>query len=137
MKRLHALPCCLLLLAVATPAHTQATDPSGNYRCDGVSPDGSAYRALVQIARNGDTYLLRWATPNGVVSIGVGVLKDNTLSVAFFGVSAGVVVYRIDGTKPLTGDWTDLEGTGHVYKETLTKLAEGERISFPAISPVF
>jgi hypothetical protein len=127
----------LLMMAAAAPLHAQGTDPSGNYRCDGTSPDGSAYRALVQIARNGDTYMLRWVTPGGVVSIGVGVVKDNMLSVAFFGISAGVVVYQIDGTKPLTGEWTDIEGKGQVYKETLTRLADGERISFPTVGPVF
>jgi hypothetical protein len=120
-----------LILAMVLPLDAQGTDPSGNYRCDGTSPDGAAYRALVQIARNGDTYLLRWVTPNGVASIGIGVVKENTLSVAFFGVSAGVVVYQLDGNKPLTGQWTDLQGDGQIYKETLTKLAEGERIALP------
>jgi hypothetical protein len=48
-----------------------------------------------------------------------------------------VVVYQIDGSKPLTGEWTDLEGKGQVYKETLTRLADGERISFPRVGPVF
>jgi hypothetical protein len=128
--RRRLLPAVLIALVVM-PLDAQETDPSGNYRCDGVSPNGAAYRALVQIARTGDTYLLRWVTPNGVANVGVGVVRHNTLAVAFFGVTAGVIVYQLDGNNPLIGEWTDLQADGTIYKETLTKLAEGERIAFP------
>ena len=119
------------VLAALAPVRVQSTaDPSGAYRCDGVSPDGNPYRAAVQIVRNGDTYIVRWLTPRGLVNVGVGFVKDNTLSVGYVGASAGVVVYHFEG-KQMTGDWTDIEAGGQVYKETLTKLDDGETITLP------
>ena len=126
----------LVALATTAPAKMQAPDPSGTYRCDGTSPNGRAYQGVVQIARNGETYLLRWVTPAGVANVGVGVMTGNTLSVAFFGRSSGVIVYELNGNKRLTGEWTDLGSDGHLYKETLTKLAEGERVFVPQSGPV-
>ncbi len=125
-----------VVLAAMSPAWAQSPDPSGAYRCDGVSPDGRSYRAAVHIVRNGDTYVVRWLTPRGVVNVGVGFVKGDTLSVGYVGASAGVVVYHMDG-KQMTGDWTDIEAGGQVYKETLTKLAEGERITVPRGGPLF
>jgi hypothetical protein len=131
MKRFALLILAALIVAIA-PVNVQSSiDPSGAYRCDGVSPDGQAYRAAVQIDRNGDTFIVRWLTPRGVVNVGVGVMNGNTLAVGYFGASAGVVVYKIDGQKQLSGEWTDLEASGHVYKETLTRLNDGEKIVLP------
>jgi hypothetical protein len=140
MKRFALLLLAAFIVAIA-PVYVQTThDPSGAYRCDGVSPDGQAYRAAVQIDKNGDTFIVRWLTPRGVVNVGVGVLNGNTLAVGYFGASAGVVIYKIDN-KQLTGEWTDLEASGQIYKETLTRLAEGEKIVLPreprASAPVF
>jgi hypothetical protein len=133
----YALLVTVVVLAAISPVNVQSKfDPSGEYRCDGVSPDGKAYRAAVHIVRNGDTYVVRWLTPRGVVNVGVGFVRGNTLSVGYVGASAGVVVYHLDG-KQMTGDWTDIEAGGQVYKETLTKLAEGERIIVPRGGPLF
>ena len=130
MKR-YALLVPLVVLAALAPVQVQSSpDPAGAYRCDGVSADGRKYVAAVQIVRNGDTYVVKWLTPRGLVNVGVGFVSGNRLSVGYVGASAGVVVYNIDG-KQLTGDWTDIEASGHVYKETLTKLAEGETIAPP------
>jgi hypothetical protein len=137
MTRYILLTLLTLVVAIA-PVNVQSKfDPSGAYRCDGVSPDGQTYRAAVQIDRKGDTYIVRWLTPRGIVNVGVGVINGNTLSVGYFGASAGVVVYKLDG-KQLTGEWTDLESGGHVYKETLTKLGDGEKVILPkGGGPVF
>ncbi len=141
MKRLSLLLFVLLIVFVAgiAPVKVQTPiDPSGAYRCDGVSPDGQSYRAAVEIVRNGDTFIVRWLTPKGVVNVGVGVLKGNTLSVGYIGASAGVVVYKVDGNKQLSGEWTDIDASGHVYTETLTRLGENEKIVMPQPSgPVF
>ncbi len=138
MKRLALLILIAFVVGIAPVKVQTPVDPSGAYRCDGVSPDGQTYRAAVEIVRNGDTYIVRWLTPKGVVNVGVGVLKDNTLSVGYIGASAGVVVYRLDGNKQLSGQWTDLEASGHLYTETLTKLGDGEKISMPLpAGPVF
>ncbi len=138
MKRFALIILLALVVAIA-PVKVQTTvDPSGAYRCDGVSPDGQTYRAAVHIVRNGDTYIVRWLTPRGIVNVGVGVLNGDTLSVGYVGASAGVVVYKLDGNKQLSGEWTDLDASGHAYTETLTKLGDGERIVMPpAAGPVF
>ena len=135
MKK-SALLVTFVVLAAISPVWAQAPDPSGAYRCDGVSPDGRSYRAAVHIVRNGDTYVVKWLTPRGIVNVGVGFISGNTLSVGYFGSSAGVAVYNLDG-KQLTGEWTDIEASGHRYKETLTKLAEGEKITMPRGGPLF
>jgi hypothetical protein len=132
-----ALLVLVVVLAAMAPVKVQSSlDPSGAYRCDGVSPDGKSYRAAVHIVRNEDTFVVKWLTPRGVVNVGVGFVKGNTLSVGYVGATAGVVVYHLDG-KQLTGEWTDIEASGHVYKETLTKLADGEKIVLPKGGPLF
>lgn len=130
MKRYTLLIAFVVLAAIAPVKVQSLPDPSGAYRCDGVSPDGKSYRAAVQIVRIGDTYVVKWLTPRGLVNVGVGFVSGNKLSVGYVGTSAGVVVYNLDG-KQLTGEWTDVGASGHVYKETLTKLAEGEKIALP------
>lgn len=138
MKRFSLLILIVFVAGIAPVKVQTPVDPSGAYRCDGVSPDGQTYRAAVEIVRNGDTYIVRWLTPRGVVNVGVGVLKNNTLSVGYIGASAGVVVYKLDGNKQLSGEWTDLDASGHVYTETLTRLNDGEKIVMPKPSgPVF
>ena len=136
MKRSALIVVVAVLAAMAPVAVQSSRDPSGAYRCDGVSPDGTSYRAAVQIVRNEDTYVVKWLTPRGVVNVGVGFVSGSTLSVGYVGASPGVVVYRVDGDH-LTGEWTDIESSGHVYKETLTKLADGEKITSPKGGPLF
>jgi hypothetical protein len=136
MKRCALVVLAVVLAAMAPVAVQSSPDPSGAYQCDGVSPDGKSYRAAVHIVRNGDTYVVKWLTPRGVVNVGVGFVSGNTLSVGYVGASAGVVVYHLDGDH-LTGTWTDIDASGHVYKETLTKLAEGQRITLPKGGPLF
>ena len=139
MKR-YALLLLLALVVAGARVHVQssAVDPSGAYRCDGISPDGKSYRAAVHIARNGETYIVQWLTPKGVVNVGVGVMNGNTLAVGYVGTTAGVVVYKLNSNKELSGEWTDMDASGHVYKETLTRLADGEKVVMPkGGGPVF
>jgi hypothetical protein len=136
MKR-NALLVVVAVLASMSPVAVQTSlDPSGAYRCDGVSADGKSYLGAVHIVRNGNTYVVKWLTPRGVVNVGVGLLSHDTLSVGYVGATAGVVVYHLDGNQ-LTGEWTDIESSGFVYRETLTKLAEGEKITLPKGGPLF
>ena len=72
--------CALLVLAVMlaamAPVAVQSVSRSQRwYQCDGVSPDGKSYRAAVHIVRNGDTYVVKWLTPRGVVNVGVGFVS--------------------------------------------------------------
>ncbi len=139
MKR-YALLLLLVLVVAGARVHVQssAVDPSGAYRCDGISPDGKSYRAAVHIARNGDTYIVQWLTPKGLVNVGVGVMNGNTLAVGYVGTTAGVVVYKLNSNKELSGEWTDMDASGHIYKETLTRLADGEKVVMPKVGgPVF
>ena len=136
MKRSALLVVVGVLAAISPVAVQSSPDPSGAYRCDGVSPDGKSYRAAVHIVKNGDTYVVKWLTPRGIVNVGVGFVSGNSLSVGYIGASAGVAVYHLDGDR-LTGEWTDIESSGEVYKETLTKLADGERITLPTGGPLF
>ncbi|RPI55189.1 MAG: hypothetical protein EHM55_08645 [Acidobacteria bacterium] len=138
MKRIALLILLASVVGIAPVKVQTPLDPTGAYRCDGVSPDGQTYRAAVEIVRNGDTFIVRWLTPRGVVNVGVGVLNGTTLSVGYVGASAGVVVYKLDGNKQLSGEWTDIEASGHLYTETLTRLGDGEKVVMPPPNrPVF
>lgn len=136
MKRCILLIMFAVLVALAPASLHSSPDPSGAYRGDGVSPDGKEYHVAVHIVRNGDTYVVRWLTPRGLANVGVGFVSGNTLSVGYVGTTAGVVVYTFNG-KHMTGTWTDIDSSGHTYKETLTKLADGETIQVPRGGPLF
>jgi hypothetical protein len=100
--------------APAAPA-----DLVGVYRCDGMNPDGSAYRGVVEIAKVRETFRVKWTLDDSAV-MGVGIYSNNILAVSYFGGAPAVVVYRVDGTK-LVGEWTMGGIEGAVYTETLTK----------------
>ena len=129
LRRLLVL--LFVVVAVTAPVGTQNLDPSGIYRCEGKSAEGKAYQAVVEIKKNGETYLLRWVTPEGVAHIGVGVIEGKNLSVGFFGATVGVVVYAIEGSEKLSGQWTVLQAEGVVYRETLTRWHEGQPLFRP------
>jgi hypothetical protein len=116
----------VVLFAVNSPVRTEDVDPSGIYRCEGKSAEGRSYQAVVEIKKNGDTYLLRWVTPQGIAHVGVGVIDGKNLSVGFFGETVGVVVYAIESSEKLSGHWTVLQAQGAVFRETLTRWHEGE-----------
>ncbi len=101
-------------------------DLSGVYGCEGKNPDGSPYRGVVRIAAVGDTYLVRWSLPNDVEVLGVGILRQDTLSVSYFGGTPAIVVYKQDG-KRLLGEWTMGGTEGAVFTETLTPMADTPR----------
>ena len=96
-------------------------DLVGVYRCDGMNPDGSAYRGVVEIAKVRETFRVKWTLDDSAV-MGVGIYSNNILAVSYFGGAPAVVVYKVDvdGTK-LVGEWTMGGIEGSVYTETLTK----------------
>ena len=65
----------VVVFAVTSPVRTEEVDPSGIYRCEGKSAEGRPYQAVVEIKKSGETYLLRWVTPQGVAHVGVGVIR--------------------------------------------------------------
>lgn len=129
MARMRALIVLLLTacLATAVPAAAQTpgeTDITGVYRCDGVNPQGRAYRGMVEIVRVHDAFQLRWTFPQGAdAALGIGIISNGVLAVSYYGGDmAGVVVYKLDEDKPMVGEWTVVGSEGGVFRETLTRL---------------
>ena len=119
------------LLAPGAPAAEPALE--GMYTAQGVNPDGTEYRAVVQIARRGEGFTVAWLFPHLVgeemllvlKSAGVGLMSGGTLAVSYYGQDAtGIALYQIEsGGQRLIGRWASANGAGAVQTETLTKLA--------------
>lgn len=126
-----------VLLAALAAAPVRAAgdvDLNGMYLSQGTNPDGTQYSGLVNITRNGDSFLVSWLTPRSqddrilfqAASVGVGILSSDMLSVSYYAPqSSGIVVYRIeqDGSR-LAGRWAIAGEDGAVHAEILTKLPE-------------
>jgi hypothetical protein len=100
------LACCALVLGLP-PARAEPGDLAGRYRIEGSNPTGSGvYRGEVAIARNGDTYQVRWILEQSGQA-GVGVVLDKVLAVTFQvgGGPAGIAAFRINPDGSLTGIW--------------------------------
>ncbi|MGE3578725.1 MAG: hypothetical protein AB7I25_09715 [Vicinamibacterales bacterium] len=126
MRALVAVFLAVLFLSVL-PAHAQApedVDITGVYRCDGVNPQGKAYRGMVEIVRMNDAFQLRWTFPQSSdAALGIGIISNGVLAVSYYGGDlAGVVVYKINDDKPMVGEWTVIGSEGGVFRETLTRL---------------
>ena len=99
-----ALVAALGRAAAASEPDPQSTakkpgDPTGVYLCEGVNPDGHRYRGIVQIAAVDDNFLVRWTLADDVEVTGVGILRNDTLSVSYFGGTPAVVVYIEHGER--------------------------------------
>ena len=117
-----ATMCC----AARSPAGGKsASDLAGIYACKGTTTDGTAYRAVVEIAAYGDVWALRWVFENKKQGQGFGILEGDVLSV-LFEVDGGVgwAAYRLrtDGGAALrlVGRWT-APGVEPLATETLTR----------------
>jgi hypothetical protein len=85
---------------------------TGTYKIAlGQNRDGlTNYTGTIEIKRNGDTFLFYW--PTKVPSLGVGVLVDDMLVVAYGSNPAklpGVVGYKATGADAMDGTWAFLE----------------------------
>ena len=128
------LTAVLLCVSVTTTVEGGAADwpLQGLYRADGVDAAGAPYRALVQITRFGDSYLVSWtfAHPAQTLDepdrIGVGIACRGMFAVSYFSEDfAGVVLYEIEREdRRLVGQWTGAGGDGVLRAETLTRLDE-------------
>lgn len=110
-------------LSLTVPAPILAQDLSGVYQCDGVGPSGTKYRGVVEIAKNDQTYRLRWTIAPDGVYLGVGIIKGDQLAASYLGQVLGVVLYKIEKGPRLVGQWTVIGADGQVYAETLTKMS--------------
>jgi hypothetical protein len=133
----------LRIAAVATVLHfvapavcgAQEVPLDGTYRSEGVNPDGTKYRGTVEIAKDDQTYLVRWLARQ-VTSIGIGIVKGDVLAVSYYtGTNIGVALYRIEKGPRLTGEWTVLGADGQRYPETLTKMGRDAREQEPEALP--
>jgi hypothetical protein len=103
-------------------ALAQNGDLTGTYRCEGTSPSGNPYRTVVEIAKDDQTYVVKWYS-RGAPAIGIGILRNDTLSVSYFtGKDVGIVVYKIEKGPKLSGQWSILGADGQLYPEVLTRV---------------
>jgi hypothetical protein len=118
-----------LAFALASPSPTTAAESAplvGTYDCQGVEPDGTPYRGLVQIVGNAGLYEVVWIFSSGQQYRGFGVVNGDALAVSYYTSRPGVVAYKIEhgDTGPkLTGHWT-VAGADAAFRETLTRLSE-------------
>jgi hypothetical protein len=128
----------LILTMLAGLTLTAAGDPAapadlpGFYICNGTNGDGTSYRAVVEIAKQHDSYVLRWFVDSDVVAVGLGIRTGDVLSVAYFSASPGVIAFRIEPGNRLVGEWTLTDADGLVFSETLTRTPDQ---AGPARSP--
>ena len=108
-------------LVTASAQASPEADLAGLYICDGVNPDGSSYRGIVQILKHRDAYQLLWSFESEVVAIGIGIRSGDVLAVMHYSGIPGVIAYRIEQGSRLVGEWTVAGADGVLFSETLTK----------------
>ena len=114
----------LAVTALEAVVLAQKPDLAGTYRCEGMSPNGHPYRTVVDISKDDQTYVVTWYSREGP-AIGIGIVRNDTLSVSYFtGKDVGIVVYRIEKGPKLTGQWSILGADGQLYPEVLTKMGQ-------------
>jgi hypothetical protein len=120
-----ALVLMAALGAMMAVAAENRVDLAGIYLCEGVNPDGTPYKGLVEITPTANAYQVRW-TMSQQATNGVGIFKGGVLAVSYYGGTPGVAVYRVEGSR-LLGEWTMGDSKGQLYTETLTKLPNSLR----------
>lgn len=126
MRRTVLAGLIFVALCAIGPMAAPAPQPdlAGVYRCDGMNPDGTQYRGVVEISKIRDTFRVRWTMDDGAI-MGVGIYSGGVFAVSYFGGAPAVVVYRVDGRR-LVGEWTMGGAEGILYSETLTKVTSPE-----------
>lgn len=90
---------------------------TGTYELSGgnSSRNGTGYQGEVIIAPQGQNYSVIWKVVSRQAQIGVGILKDDILSVSFVDTDNpafwGVASYRVGPWGELEGTWTSNDGT--------------------------
>ena len=114
MKKMFFL--IAMLLVSSTYAWTLKT---GTYDLSGgnSSWSGTGYHGEVIIAPQGDNYSVIWRVGSKQTQVGVGILQDDILSVAFTDLSNpsfwGVASYRVGPWGELEGRWTSYTDVSH------------------------
>jgi hypothetical protein len=113
-----------LYASPGTERSNEPVDLTGTYSCRGQDFDGNSYEAVVQIVMQNDAYQLLWIADDEVMAVGMGVVQNDVLAVAYFAGSPGVVAYHVAGEGRLVGQWTVSGADGNVATETLTRTAD-------------
>lgn len=97
---------------------------TGVYSLEGSNPhsDHINYRGEVEIQKRGSNYMLIWKIGRQQTQVGIGILKDHILSVAFYDLSGngtGAVSYFLIEPGKLEGSWA-IYGSENFGKEYLT-----------------
>jgi hypothetical protein len=142
MRTAHTLSIAFAVVLSATtyasPGADRGHEPAdltGTYSCRGQNFDGKPYEATVQVEKENDAYQLLWIANDEVVAVGMGVLRNDVLAVAYFSGSPGVVAYHLEGEGRLVGHWTVPDAGGIVASETLTRTSTGTRGWAPPSPP--
>ena len=113
MKKMGFLLVIFLTLASGAYAWTLKT---GTYDLSGGNNNwgNAGYHGEVVIAPQGENYSVIWRIGSKQTQIGVGILQDNVLSVAFTDIANpsfwGVASYRVNAWGELEGTWTSYDG---------------------------
>ena len=137
IRKLLRVTAAATVLYFFAPPVSSAQDVAldGVYRSEGVNPDGTKYRGTVEIAKDDQTYLVRWLARQ-VTSIGIGIVRGDMLAVSYYtGTNIGIALYHIEKGPRLTGEWTVLGADGQRYPETLTKMGRDALLEDPETLP--
>ncbi len=113
MKKMGFIFACLFFVLVST-AYAGSLR-TGTYQLSGGNSKwaGSAYQGDVIIKQQGENYSVTWRIGARQNQVGIGILYNSTLSVAYLDTTNnawGVATYRIVGDGELDGRWTTFEG---------------------------
>lgn len=114
---------CLLFTAMVCLLCTQAYAnyylKTGTYELVGSNNESRVvnYRGEVIITRLGSNYELLWLIGRQQRQLGIGILHENLLSVAYYGLSPsdsdfGVVSFRLISENELEGNWASMGSGG-------------------------
>ena len=106
----------VILLSVFQLLHANFSLTPGIYQLEGKNPgsDKVNYRGEVRIVPNGSNYELTWTIGYHQAQIGIGILQNDILSVAYYdltGRGSGVISYQLIAPNQLKGFWTGYGST--------------------------
>ena len=104
-----AILCCLLFAAAGFAAPKLKT---GTYQLSGAYSKwgGDAYEGDVTIYPQGENYVVEWFQRHRKIKEGIGILCNDTLSVAYQDMQGrfwGVAIYKLKKDGELEGRWTN------------------------------
>ena len=122
MRKSNLVVLVLLVIAVSLPLQAKVAF-SGTYSINGSNPGVGPYKGTLTITARGDVYDVYWAIGKLQYS-GVGVVVNDTLSVAYSDASRGwigVIAYRQRADGSLEGKWAVQGRAGKPGSETAVR----------------